>query len=78
MASPPSSWAWKSCSAALSSPQFSVAYLTGEFEQAEKGIRGGVFPASPGEHCGRCGVNYACTEANGPKAIQLDPNYPAR
>jgi putative RecB family exonuclease len=62
----------------LSSPQFSVAYLTGEFEQAEKGIRGGVFPASPGEHCGRCGVNYACTEANGPKAIQLDPNYPAR
>jgi putative RecB family exonuclease len=62
----------------LDRPQFSVAYLTREFEQFEQGIQAGVFPARPGDGCGRCGVNYACTEANGPKARELDPNYPGR
>jgi putative RecB family exonuclease len=62
----------------LDRPQYSVAYLTAEFEQAEKGIQGGVFPASPGEGCGRCGVAWACTEVGGPEAAALDPNWPKR
>jgi putative RecB family exonuclease len=60
----------------LDRPQFSVAYLTREFEQAERGIQAGVFPANPGDRCGRCGVSYACTETGGYRAKQLDPNYP--
>ena len=60
----------------LDKPQFSVPYLTREFAMAETGVRAGVFPAKPGEQCARCGVAYACVEANGPKAKQLDPNYP--
>lgn len=60
----------------LDRPQYSIAYLTAEFEQAEKGIQGGVFPANPGENCGRCGVSYACTEVSGGRARELDPNYP--
>jgi putative RecB family exonuclease len=60
----------------LDRPQYSAAYLAREFAQAGKGISEGVFPAKPGERCGRCGVAYACTEAAGPQARQLDPNYP--
>ena len=60
----------------LDRPQFSLAYLAGEFEQAERGIQAGVYPANPGEHCGRCGVAYACTEASGDRARELDPNWP--
>jgi putative RecB family exonuclease len=60
----------------LSAPQYSVAYLAQEFAQAEGGIQAGVFPASPGEGCGRCGVAWACTEVNGESAKRLDPNYP--
>jgi putative RecB family exonuclease len=62
----------------LDDPRYSIAYLTGEFEQAERGIKNGVFPASPGDNCGRCGVAYACTEVAGAKARDLDPNWPAR
>jgi PD-(D/E)XK nuclease superfamily len=60
----------------LDRPQYSAAYLAGEFTLAEKGISTGVFPAKPGERCGRCGVAYACTEAGGPQAKRLDPHYP--
>jgi putative RecB family exonuclease len=62
----------------LSGPQYSVAYLAQEFAMAEAGIRAGAFPANPGERCGRCGVAYACTETAGPRASELDPNYPAK
>jgi putative RecB family exonuclease len=62
----------------LDRPQYSIAYLAREFEQFEQGIQAGVFPASPGEHCGRCGVAYACTEVGGAKARELDQNYPQR
>jgi hypothetical protein len=55
-----------------------VAYLTGEFEAASLGIESGIFPAKPGDGCGRCGVAYACTEVNGARARELDPNYPRR
>lgn len=60
----------------LDKPQFSVEYLTREFALAEKAIQEGIFPAKPGEQCARCGVAYACTEADGHKAKQLDPNWP--
>jgi hypothetical protein len=60
----------------LGAPQYSIEYLTRELEQFERGIRAEVFPANPGENCGRCGVAYACAEVGGAKAGQLDPNYP--
>lgn len=60
----------------LDRPQFSVPYLTAEFEMAGRGIEAGVFPAKPGDGCGRCGVAYACTEVNGAQAKRLDPNWP--
>lgn len=60
----------------LGKPQFSVPYLTREFEAASLGIGTGIFPAKPGDNCGRCGVAYACTEVNGDRARELDPNYP--
>lgn len=62
----------------LDRPQYSVAYLTREFELADRGIEAGVFPAKPGDNCGRCGVAYACTEVNGHRARELDPNWPGR
>lgn len=62
----------------LDRPQYSIAYLTAEFEAAERGIQAGIFPANPGESCTRCGVAYACTETGGYKAKQLDPHYPGR
>jgi len=61
----------------LGKPQYSVPYLTGEFEALERGIQAGVFPAKPGDNCGRCGVAWACTEVNGAKARELDPHWPA-
>ena len=60
----------------LGVPQYSIAYLTRELEQFERGIQAGVFPANPGDNCARCGVAYACTAASGHKARELDPNYP--
>lgn len=60
----------------LSAPQYSIAYLTQELEQFERGVQAGVFPANPGDNCGRCGVSYACTATGGAKAKQFDPNYP--
>lgn len=60
----------------LDRPQYSIEYLTREFEMAERGIQNGVFPANPGDGCGRCGVSYACTEVSGGQAKRLDPNYP--
>jgi len=62
----------------LDRPQYSIEYLTREFEQFEQGIKAGVFPAKPGDNCGRCGVAYACTEVAGPRARELDPNFPGR
>src|SRR6185437_10739508 len=35
----------------LGDPQYSVAYLTREFERVELGIQAGVFPANPGDGC---------------------------
>jgi putative RecB family exonuclease len=60
----------------LGVPQYSAAYLTRELEQFEQGIKAGVFPSNPGDHCGRCGVAYACTAAGGHRARELDPNWP--
>lgn len=60
----------------LDRPQYSIEYLTKEFEAMNRGVEAGIFPAKPGDGCGRCGVSYACTEVNGAKARQLDPNYP--
>jgi putative RecB family exonuclease len=60
----------------LSAPQYSIEYLTAEFASAERGIQNQVFPAKPGDNCGRCGVAWACTEVNGDHAYELDPNYP--
>lgn len=60
----------------LSAPQYGIQYLTGELEQFERAVQAGVFPANPGDNCGRCGVAYACTEVGGYKARELDPNYP--
>lgn len=62
----------------LDAPQYSVAYLTREFERVELGIQAGVFPANPGEGCRVCGVARACTEVGGPQAAALDPNHPGR
>jgi putative RecB family exonuclease len=60
----------------LDKPQFSAAYLTREFEAVSLGIEAGIFPARPGDNCGRCGVAYACVETNGHRARELDPNWP--
>jgi putative RecB family exonuclease len=49
----------------LDRPQYSVPYLTSQFEAVECGIRTEVFPAKPGEQCDRCGVAWACTETGG-------------
>lgn len=60
----------------LDRPQYSVAYLAAEFEHMNQGVKAGVFPAKPGEGCGRCGVAWACTEVGGGRARELDPNFP--
>lgn len=60
----------------LDGPEHSYQYLTGEFERLEQGIQSGVFPASPGDNCRKCGVAYACLEAHGERARELDPNWP--
>jgi hypothetical protein len=62
----------------LGRPQYSVPYLTAEFEAVERGIQAGVFPAKPGDGCRVCGVARACTEVGGPQAAALDPAYPRR
>ena len=64
--------------AELDRPQYSAAYLAREFALAEKGIQAGAFVANPGDNCGRCSVAYACTEAGGDKARELDPYWPGR
>lgn len=62
----------------LSAPQYSYDYLANEFMRFDMAKRQGLFLASPGESCRRCGVAHACIEVNGEEASRLDPNYPRK
>jgi putative RecB family exonuclease len=62
----------------LSAPQYSYEYLTGEFQRFSAARAQGLFLASPGESCRRCGVAHACAEVGGEEASRLDPNYPRK
>ena len=62
----------------MARPSLDYGYLSHEFEMFDLAVTNGIFPANPGDHCRRCGVNYACAEVGGPEAYKLDPNYPVR
>lgn len=52
----------------LDAERYSVAYFTEQFRMLDDAITSGVFVASPGEQCRRCGVNYACLAVGGAEA----------
>jgi len=61
----------------LSAPQYSIRYLSREFQLAEGVIEGESFLANPGRSCGRCGVAHACLAYGGDQARKFDPAHPA-
>jgi putative RecB family exonuclease len=60
----------------LGAPQYSVPYLTREFAMFEQARSGAIFPANPGQSCGRCGVAHACLANGGARAREFDPAHP--
>ncbi len=54
----------------LSGYQYSIPYLTGQFETLDRAVRDGIFLANPGEHCGRCGVAASCPVITGRQATK--------
>lgn len=60
----------------LASYKYSVDFFTKELARFEDAVQRGIFTASVGEHCERCGVAYACLAVGGTEAGEYDPAFP--